>query len=457
MALAAARSPAAAAPSSRSGCSSSSSTVGGYILVALAERARSCRPTSTRCSRGCSASTSSRTSRCAASRPRADATLLPLAALLNGIGFVTIARARPRLQARTSSRCGSRSASRVFVLTLFVVRDVRIFERYRYTALLLGHRASCCCRSRPASAARSTARRLWVAIGSLTFEPSEIAKVLLVAFFAAYLVDKRELLAQGRVRVGRWFLPSPRDLGPLLLAWGVALLVLVLREGHRHVAAVLRRVRGDALHRRRAAAAYVVGTLVLLVDRRVHRVQGVRARARARRELAQPVDGPRRATASRSSRAGTRSARAGSPAPGSGSAARSSFPNASTDFVFAAIGEELGLVGTIGVVAAFMLLVGSAYRIAVDAIRPFAKLFAAGIATILGLQTFLIIGGVHARHPAHRHHAAVRVVRRLVARRQLRAARDPAAHLRRHGANATAPSTARVRHEHRHPARRHRR
>ena len=50
--------------------------------------------------------------------------------------------------------------------------------------------------------------------------------MLLVAFFAAYLVDKRELLTQGRVRVGRWYLPSPRDLGPLLLAWGVALLVL---------------------------------------------------------------------------------------------------------------------------------------------------------------------------------------------------------------------------------------
>jgi cell division protein FtsW (lipid II flippase) len=69
-------------------------------------------------------------------------------------------------------------------------------------------------------------------------------------------------------------------------------------------------------------------------------------------------------------------------------------PNAPTDFVFAAIGEELGLVGTLGVLSAFLLLVGSAYRIAVDAVRPFSKLFAAGIATILGFQTFLIIGGV---------------------------------------------------------------
>jgi cell division protein FtsW (lipid II flippase) len=69
-------------------------------------------------------------------------------------------------------------------------------------------------------------------------------------------------------------------------------------------------------------------------------------------------------------------------------------PNATTDYVFSSIGEELGLVGSIGVVTGFMLLVGSMYRIAVDAVRPFSKLFAAGIATIIVLQTFLILGGV---------------------------------------------------------------
>ena len=69
-------------------------------------------------------------------------------------------------------------------------------------------------------------------------------------------------------------------------------------------------------------------------------------------------------------------------------------PLASTDYMFSSIGEELGLVGAVGVIALFMLFVGSAYRIAVDTVRPFTKLFAAGIATIIGLQTFLIIGGV---------------------------------------------------------------
>ena len=65
-----------------------------------------------------------------------------------------------------------------------------------------------------------------------------------------------------------------------------------------------------------------------------------------------------------------------------------------TDFIFAAIGEELGLIGTVAVIGAFMLLVGSAFRIAIQASRPFTQLFAAGLATILGVQTFVIIGGV---------------------------------------------------------------
>jgi len=69
-------------------------------------------------------------------------------------------------------------------------------------------------------------------------------------------------------------------------------------------------------------------------------------------------------------------------------------PYASTDFVFAAIGEELGLIGTIAVVICFLLIIGSGYRIAIESTRPFSKLFAAGLTTILGLQTFIIIGGV---------------------------------------------------------------
>ena len=69
-------------------------------------------------------------------------------------------------------------------------------------------------------------------------------------------------------------------------------------------------------------------------------------------------------------------------------------PNASTDFVFSAIGEELGLLGTVAILIGFLLFAAAGFRIAVQAQRPFPKLFAAGLTSIIGIQTFVIIGGV---------------------------------------------------------------
>ena len=143
--------------------------------------------------------------------------------------------------------------------------------------------------------------------------------------------------------------------------------------------------RRGRVRRRLAAAAR---------DRRVRGVQGVRPRARARRRTGATRGRIRSGRACRSIQGWYALGSGGIGGTGLGLGHPGIIPDAATDFIFSAIGEELGLVGTIGVVAAFMLLVGSAYRIAIDAARPFAKLFAAGIATIIGLQTFLIIGGV---------------------------------------------------------------
>jgi peptidoglycan glycosyltransferase len=321
--------------------------------------------------------------------PHGDATLLPIAAMLNGLGFVTIARL-DREQARAQSLWVAIGIA-VFVVTLVVVRDIRVLERYRYTALL-GGILFLLLPMAPGIGRTVNGARLWVAIGSLTFEPSEVAKVLLVAFFAAYLVDKRELLAQGRVRIGRWFVPSPRDVGPLLLAWGMALLVLAY-EKDMGTSVLFFGVFAAMLYATTRRPAYLLGTLVLLVIGALVAYNSFEhVRVRVENWIDPWLDAQDRGY----------QAIQGWYALGSGGLAGTGLglgnpkliPNASTDYVFAAIGEELGLVGTIGVVTAFMLLVGSMYRVAIDATRPFAKLFAAGVATIIGLQSFLIIGGV---------------------------------------------------------------
>ncbi len=329
--------------------------------------------------------------------PAADGTLLPLAAMLNGIGFVMIARLAGAgshgdyaAQARVQSVWVTIGIA-VFVLTLVVVRDPRVFARYRYIALLLGI-GFMLLPLAPVIGQSRGGGRLWVGFGPLSFEPNEVAKVLLVAFFAAYLADKRELLTQGRIRIGRWFVPSPRDLGPLVLAWGMALLVLAY-EQDIGTSLLFFGVFAAMLYMTTRRTAYLIGTVILLV---VGAIVAYKAFGHVRVRIEnwtnpwpnahgtgiQPVQGWY--ALGSGGIAGT----------GLGLGQPWRVPLASTDYMFSSIGEELGLVGSIGVIAAFMLFVGSAYRVAVDAARPFTKLFAAGIATIIGLQTFLIIGGV---------------------------------------------------------------
>ncbi|HUI49852.1 MAG TPA: FtsW/RodA/SpoVE family cell cycle protein [Acidimicrobiia bacterium] len=327
--------------------------------------------------------------------PASDGTLLPLAAMLNGIGFVMIARlaggGRDYAQQARVQSVWVTIAIAVFVATLIVVRDVRVFERYRYIALLLGIMFMLLPLAPHIGQSRNGAR-LWVGIGPLSFEPNEIAKVLLVAFFAAYLADKRELLTQGRIRIGRWFVPAPRDLGPLLLAWGMALLVLAY-EQDIGTSLLFFGVFAAMLYMTTRRSAYLVLTVILLV---VGAVVAYKAFGRVRVRVENWTNPwPNANAAGRQPVQGWYALGSGGIAgTGLGLGQPWQVPLASTDYMFTSIGEELGLIGSIGVIAAFMLFVGSAYRIAIDAARPFTKLFAAGIATIVGLQTFLIIGGV---------------------------------------------------------------
>ena len=327
--------------------------------------------------------------------PAADGTLLPIAAMLNGLGFVMIARLAGggrdyAQQARVQSVWVAIGIG-VFVVTLIVVRDVRVFERFRYVALLLGI-GFMLLPLVPVIGQSRSGGRLWVGIGPLSFEPNEIAKVLLVAFFAAYLADKRELLTQGRIRIGRWFVPSPRDLGPLILAWGMALLVLAY-EQDIGTSLLFFGVFAAMLYMTTRRAGYLVGTVILLV---IGAVVAYKAFGHVRVRVENWTNPwPNANDAGRQPVQGWYALGSGGIAgTGLGLGQPWQVPLASTDYIFTSIGEELGLVGAIGVIAAFMLFVGSSYRIAIDAVRPFTKLFAAGIATIIGLQTFLIIGGV---------------------------------------------------------------
>ena len=205
-------------------------TVGGYILVALAEGPRS-PPTSGSSSPCSSASTSSRTSRCAL-RSRADATLLPLAALLNGIGFVTITRLDRDAQDQLapSQAVWTMVGVAAFVLTLWSFGDVALLERYRYTFLFLGLVAlllPLAARARPGDQRRPA---LGARSARSTSSPARWPRCCWSSSSPAYLVDKRELLARAGAASAGLRVPGARHLGPLLLAWGFSLLVMVRQK-----------------------------------------------------------------------------------------------------------------------------------------------------------------------------------------------------------------------------------
>ena len=156
-----------------------------------------------------------------------------MAGLLLGIGFITISRldlaeaAKDRVAPTQALWAAVGVAS--FILTLLVVRRVRSLARYRYTFLLLGIGALVVPLI-PGLGVEINGARLWVRVGGATFQPGEFAKVLLVIFFAAYLVEKRELLSSGSRRIGRMYVPDPKHLGPLLVPWGISILIMVWQK-----------------------------------------------------------------------------------------------------------------------------------------------------------------------------------------------------------------------------------
>ncbi len=321
--------------------------------------------------------------------PRADATLLPLVVVLNGIGFVVIARLDRDL-ARGQSLWSAVGVA-AFVATLLLVRQVRVLERYRYTFLLVGI-GLLLLPLLPGIGFSLNGARLWARVGPITFQPGEAAKVLLVVFFAAYLVEKRELLSAGTLRIGRLVFPDPKHLGPLLLIWGFSLLVLIF-ETDLGSSLLFFAVFVAMLYVATERAGYLVVGLGLFAAGALTSYQLFsHVQDRVSNWLDPwPVAGAGNSQLVESIFAFGSGGFAGE---GLGLGNPERIPVVETDFIFAAIGEELGLLGTTAVVIGFLLLVGSGYRIAVQAERPFSKLFATGLTTIIGVQTFVIIGGV---------------------------------------------------------------
>jgi peptidoglycan glycosyltransferase len=321
--------------------------------------------------------------------PDADATLLPIVTLLNGLGYVFIARLDQDLAGLQATWTAVGIGG--FIATLVVIRRVRDLDRYRYTLLFVGV-GLLLLPLLPVVGKEVNGSRIFVAFGPVNFQPGEFAKVLLALFFASYLVEKRELLSIATWGVGPVRLPEPKHLAPVLMAWGFSLLVLFFQKdlGSSLLFFALFVIMLWLATQR---ASYLVVGATLFVT-------GALFAWRTFTHVQQRVDiwlDPWDLCFDEGQqicRSWFGLALGGVSGTGPGLGRFDRFPAVETDFIFTVIGEELGLLGGTLLLAGFLLFVGSGLRIAVNAEHSFEKLLAAGLTTLIGIQAFIIIAGV---------------------------------------------------------------
>ncbi|MCI0394711.1 MAG: FtsW/RodA/SpoVE family cell cycle protein [Chloroflexi bacterium] len=322
-------------------------------------------------------------------RPQRDPFLLPLVGLLTGWGLILLDRLAPNFLGRQVLWLALSVAAMLAVAAL--PRNLRLLRRYRYTWLTFGLlllAATLVYGVNPSGAGAT----LWLPtplLGRVYFQPSELLKLLLVVFLASYFGEREQLLALNRNN-GR-FGPLPY-LAPLLLMWGFCVLLLVWQRD-LGAATLFFIVFLALLYLATGDGRYVLGGLLLLLAAGVIGYFAFDV-------VALRVDtwwNPWPEADSRGFQI-VQSLYAIAAGGVVGQGVAQGFPTfipvVHSDFAFAAIAEEWGLVGSLSVVACFILLAHRGLRIAGRAGRPFRLYLAAGITVVFSAQTLLIMGGV---------------------------------------------------------------
>ncbi|HUY30209.1 MAG TPA: FtsW/RodA/SpoVE family cell cycle protein [Acidimicrobiales bacterium] len=333
--------------------------------------------------------------------PDADPVIMPVALALNGIGYVMI-------EALDPGHAGQQVAWMVlglvaYTIVLAAVKRSRDLERYRYLILaaaflmLVAPLFPVIGRS-PANQ-NAYGAKLWVSFHSISFQPVEIGKLLLVLFFASYFVEKRELLTIPTRRVGDHLLPDLRAFGPIAVAWVLSLLVILAEHDIGFsllVFAVFLTLLWITTGRWTyvliglvlfAAGAYFASHLLTQVNDRIS--IWLNPWSQAQSGGYQPIQGELAF-----GRGGLWGSGLGLGLVQINTPGNVVLPVATSDYIFAAIGEELGLVGTVALLVGYVLIVGSGLRAGLRARSEFAKLAAVGLTVTLGFQAFIIMAGV---------------------------------------------------------------
>ena len=334
----------------------------------------------------------------------ADPVLLPCVAFLNMLGLVLIHRldlvahdtavanhtAIPQADA-VAQLVWTTIGVGLFVAVLVVIRDHRTLQRFTYTALLAGI-VLLLLPLLPKVGTTINGARLWVRAGGLSFQPGEAAKLCFILFFAGYLVVKRDALALVRTRVAGIDLPRGRDLGPLLVAWAASMAVLVFERDLGSAmlffglfVALLYVATGRRSWLLIGAVLFLIGSYLAYksfahvaerIDVWLHPFATANGNGY---QIVQSLYGL---------------ASGGMLGTGLGVGHPEFVPFAKTDFIVATAGEELGLAGLVALLMVYAIIVERGIRTGIAARDPYGTLLAAGLSIALGLQVFVVVGGV---------------------------------------------------------------
>ncbi|KAA5836202.1 FtsW/RodA/SpoVE family cell cycle protein [Saccharopolyspora hirsuta] len=328
--------------------------------------------------------------------PYADPLILPLVALINGLGLVMLHRldlAEVVGGPFTGKQIMYSTAGVVlFVLVLVYVKDHRTLAQYGYTCGFIGLALLALPGLLPASISEANGAKLWIRLGPLgQIQPGEFAKILLLVFFASFLVSKRELFTTAGKRFLGIDWPRPRDLMPVIVSWVLSIGIVVLEKDlgtsllfFGIVLVMIYIATERAVWVFLGLSMFALGCIVAFnlfdhVQARVNTWLDPLAEGYANDQLRTGLFGM---------------ANGGVLGSGLGSGRPNMTSWAVSDFIISAIGEELGLVGLMALLMVYLLLMMRGLRSALAVRDSFGKLFAGGLSFTIALQLFVVAGGV---------------------------------------------------------------
>jgi cell division protein FtsW (lipid II flippase) len=332
----------------------------------------------------------------------ADPFILPVALVLNGIGIAEIYRIDIHNGVEGWAAIGVKQIAwtllaMVFaIVTILLVRNHRFLQRYRYIFMLLTI-VLLLLPMLPGIGTNIGGARVWIRIGPFSFQPGELAKITMALFFAGYLVTARDSLSiVGRKFLGMTF-PRARDLGPILIIWGVTMSVLVFQRD-LGTALLYFGLFLVMIYVATARLSWVVIGLVLFIGGALVAASVlVYVQGRFEQWL-NPFDQQiflRQTQGSYQLVQGLFGfANGGITGTGLGQGRPYITPVANADYIISSLGEELGLIGVFAILGLFVILVSRGIRVGFMAQDDFGKLLGIGFGFTIALQVFVVVGGI---------------------------------------------------------------